>query len=232
MYAAVQPGMIEASLTLASPPFPQATIDDYVFEPCGYSMNGIADGGLITIHVTPEPGFSYASVEVSGVDEATFDPAALLARVLRIFRPGNVSVAMTTDQNLKVGGAFGLTASPPGYHCRCCTSQEMACGGRVSYFTFVPRAPAAQASSPKPLAVIDALVAKAVSSEAIPLAKALSCEELLPLQSLPSSGNLAALSGLSGASGESDNTSEDVHEAAPKRPRHSTEGQSLGVAAN
>lgn len=33
---------------------PAADIDDYVFEPCGYSMNGILGGGFITIHITPE----------------------------------------------------------------------------------------------------------------------------------------------------------------------------------
>lgn len=43
---------------------PGALVDDYVFEPCGYSMNGIAKTGLITIHVTPEKSCSYASVEV------------------------------------------------------------------------------------------------------------------------------------------------------------------------
>jgi len=50
---------------------PGAAVDDYVFEPCGYSMNGITPGGgLLTIHVTPEPGFSYASVEFSGFGAA------------------------------------------------------------------------------------------------------------------------------------------------------------------
>lgn len=29
-----------------------ADIDDYVFDPCGYSMNGILKGGFITIHIT------------------------------------------------------------------------------------------------------------------------------------------------------------------------------------
>lgn len=33
---------------------PAADIDDYVFEPCGYSMNGILEGGFMTIHITPE----------------------------------------------------------------------------------------------------------------------------------------------------------------------------------
>ncbi len=48
---------------------PGMTIDDYVFEPCGYSMNGIRGGGFMTIHITPEAGFSYASVEVRGLDK-------------------------------------------------------------------------------------------------------------------------------------------------------------------
>lgn len=58
---------------------PHADIDDYVFEPCGYSMNGIEGTGLITIHITPEKGFSYASVEISGYPEDVGCPDALLA---------------------------------------------------------------------------------------------------------------------------------------------------------
>lgn len=34
------------------------------FEPCGYSMNGMDGAQASTIHITPETGFSYASVEV------------------------------------------------------------------------------------------------------------------------------------------------------------------------
>lgn len=33
-----------------------AEIDDYVFEPCGYSMNGVERGTFSTIHITPEDG--------------------------------------------------------------------------------------------------------------------------------------------------------------------------------
>lgn len=76
---------------------PGALIDDYVFEPCGYSMNGISKTGLITIHVTPEPGHSYASVEVSGYQEDLVDPTVLLAAAVRIFRPGKASLAISTD---------------------------------------------------------------------------------------------------------------------------------------
>ena len=45
---------------------PGAAIDDYVFEPCGYSMNGVEGPTFSTIHITPELGFSYASFEVCG----------------------------------------------------------------------------------------------------------------------------------------------------------------------
>lgn len=44
---------------------PNSYIDDYVFEPCGYSMNGTEGKAFSTIHVTPEDGFSYASFEVN-----------------------------------------------------------------------------------------------------------------------------------------------------------------------
>ena len=76
---------------------PGAIIDDYVFEPCGYSMNGIAGSGLITIHVTPEKSCSYASVEVSGYQEDMVEPSLLVAQAMRIFRPGKAVLAVTTD---------------------------------------------------------------------------------------------------------------------------------------
>ena len=61
--------------------FPNAGIDDYVFEPCGYSMNGMEGAGFSTIHITPEPGYSYASLEVSGYSSSAIDPTNLVAKV-------------------------------------------------------------------------------------------------------------------------------------------------------
>ena len=55
--------------------FPSSLIDDYLFEPCGYSMNGLdASGGFYTIHVTPEKEGSYASFEtnIKGVVSTIF----------------------------------------------------------------------------------------------------------------------------------------------------------------
>lgn len=119
---------------------PSADIDDYVFEPCGYSMNGIAGGGFITIHITPEDGFSYASVEVSGFDPTAYDPADMVSRILSIFKPGKVSVSLSVDVASSSGEySWGtLAARPYGYGCQSATCQELATGGRVAYYTFSP----------------------------------------------------------------------------------------------
>ena len=44
---------------------PGVKVDDWAFEPCGYSMNGLREHYYYTIHVTPESGFSYASFETN-----------------------------------------------------------------------------------------------------------------------------------------------------------------------
>lgn len=43
--------------------FPGAHIDDFLFNPCGYSMNGVLGDGYFTIHITPQPEYSYVSFE-------------------------------------------------------------------------------------------------------------------------------------------------------------------------
>ena len=68
-------------------------IDDYLFEPCGYSMNGIlrnesTDYGLgeyMTIHITPEPEYSYVSFE-SNIPLSSY--LGVIQRVLETFLPG------------------------------------------------------------------------------------------------------------------------------------------------
>ncbi|RUS76034.1 hypothetical protein EGW08_016212 [Elysia chlorotica] len=65
---------------------PGIKIDDTLFDPCGYSMNGILPGGYyITIHVTPEPHCSYVSFE-SNVPRASYEN--LIMKVLGVFNPG------------------------------------------------------------------------------------------------------------------------------------------------
>jgi S-adenosylmethionine decarboxylase len=42
---------------------PNFELDDFVFEPYGYSVNAISDDRYLTIHVTPQANSSYVSVE-------------------------------------------------------------------------------------------------------------------------------------------------------------------------
>ncbi|KAI5636563.1 adenosylmethionine decarboxylase domain-containing protein [Phthorimaea operculella] len=76
---------------------PGMVIDDFLFDPCGYSMNGVAkDGSYMTIHITPERSCSYVSFE-SNVPCASY--SALIQRVLQAFRPGKfvLTVFATAD---------------------------------------------------------------------------------------------------------------------------------------
>jgi S-adenosylmethionine decarboxylase len=69
---------------------PNVTIDDYLFDPCGYSMNGILKNGeYMTIHITPEAEFSYVSFE-SNIPQSSY--MDVIARVLETFRPGKFIV--------------------------------------------------------------------------------------------------------------------------------------------
>lgn len=104
---------------------PGMVIDDYLFDPCGYSMNGVAkDGCYMTIHITPEPQCSYVSFE-SNVSAARYDE--LLARVLAAFRPSKfiVTVFATPDSSgagagrqLKQFGAPSEFTRTDSQHCR------------------------------------------------------------------------------------------------------------------
>jgi len=71
---------------------PGVAIDDWAFEPCGYSMNGLRDGFYYTVHVTPEPAFSYSSFETN--DPRYCDPQ-WLSRIVAIFDPRVVVISFT-----------------------------------------------------------------------------------------------------------------------------------------
>ncbi|EAA14565.4 AGAP009619-PA [Anopheles gambiae str. PEST] len=75
---------------------PGMVIDDYLFDPCGYSMNGISKNGCyMTIHITPEREFSYVSFE-SNV--ASSDYGELIKRVTRTFQPGKFIVTVFANK--------------------------------------------------------------------------------------------------------------------------------------
>jgi len=71
-----------------------ATIDPYLFEPMGYSMNGQLDDGYMTIHVTPQEYCSYASFETNIPPSKENPYPELLVKVLTVFKPQNFTLTL------------------------------------------------------------------------------------------------------------------------------------------
>ncbi|CAN0898557.1 S-adenosylmethionine decarboxylase proenzyme 4 [Linum grandiflorum] len=110
----------------------RAIICDFGFDPCGYSMNGIDQEWYSTIHVTPEDGYSYASYEWVG-STSDDDVVEVLNKVVRVFRPGTMSVS-TTGAKREVWGRVGHALE--GMKRRSCAVDEYPAFGTVVYQTF------------------------------------------------------------------------------------------------
>jgi len=65
-------------------------VDDFVFEPAGYSLNALRGRDYFTFHVTPERVGSYVSFETNA--DLGGDPEPLVRRVVEIFRPESFDV--------------------------------------------------------------------------------------------------------------------------------------------
>ncbi|XP_068140373.1 S-adenosylmethionine decarboxylase proenzyme [Drosophila tropicalis] len=76
---------------------PDMLVDDFLFDPCGYSMNGInCKGEYMTIHITPEENFSYVSFE-SNV--ALNNYRMLINQVVQTFKPGKFIVTIFANKS-------------------------------------------------------------------------------------------------------------------------------------
>jgi len=78
-------------------------VDEFFFEPCGYSMNGIQEDNYETIHITPEDCCSYMSFETN--DEKYINTRIKEFRVLELFRPAccttiQITPGKVSDDNL------------------------------------------------------------------------------------------------------------------------------------
>lgn len=82
--------------------YPDARVDAYQFEPCGFSANGVipAPAGetgthYFTVHVTPEPICSYASFETNvPCGQSGRDTQDIVQHAVDIFKPGRFSVTL------------------------------------------------------------------------------------------------------------------------------------------
>jgi S-adenosylmethionine decarboxylase len=87
--------------------YPDASIDAYMFDPCGFSANGVIPAPqqpgdtnvkathYFTVHVTPEPHCSYASFETNVPGgQAGRQTSEVIEHVVGIFKPGHFSVTL------------------------------------------------------------------------------------------------------------------------------------------
>ena len=75
-----------------------SVIDATMCNPCGYSVNGMkSDGNYWTIHITPEPEFSYVSFETNL--SQTYDD--LIRKVVEVFKPGKFVTTLFVNQSSK-----------------------------------------------------------------------------------------------------------------------------------
>lgn len=78
---------------------PGQTIDEHLFDPCGYSMNGLVGPWYSTIHITPEEHCSYVSFETN-IPMQDYQP--LLCAVLDIFRPASFTAYLMAPAQCSV----------------------------------------------------------------------------------------------------------------------------------
>ena len=92
---------------------PNSIIDDHMFDPCGYSMNGLKGRYYSTIHVTPETEFSYVSYETN-LPVTSYD--TIIRKVLSIFKPAHFIVSVFADSTALCGESNkSYDSSFPGY---------------------------------------------------------------------------------------------------------------------
>ncbi|MDG1752041.1 MAG: adenosylmethionine decarboxylase [Thalassotalea sp.] len=70
---------------------PDFIIDDFVFDPFGYSLNAIKGEDYFTIHVTPQAGSSYVSFESS------LDLITMAAKIIAILKPASFDLLGFND---------------------------------------------------------------------------------------------------------------------------------------
>ena len=70
-------------------------IDDFVFEPCGYSMNAIKGTRYCTIHLTPQHGYSYVSLETN------LNLGEIIEIPLAVFNPTTFDVVLYQPESIE-----------------------------------------------------------------------------------------------------------------------------------
>ena len=120
--------------------FPEARLDAYLFNPCGFSANGVIPAPsttaasdqssgtpastddphhrsthYFTMHVTPEPECSYASFETNiPANQTDRETAHTVEQIVKIFRPGRFSVTLFEAKDDVADDAAGVSSNGNG----------------------------------------------------------------------------------------------------------------------
>ena len=111
--------------------YPHMMTASHVFSPNGYSLNGIIDDKYYTVHVTPQPDWSYASFETNVLET---DYSQIIKRVVSIFKPEKFSLLLTTSMNEKIlNGHSNFVSVIPEYHVDERSLYEFDCGYLIMF---------------------------------------------------------------------------------------------------
>ncbi len=115
--------------------YPDMTIDAFLFEPFGYSLNAISGSDYFTIHVTPQSQGSYASFETNLISG---DLSDLVNRVLGIFQPGRFSFVLTSSVNdRRISVDSSTFDEVAGFRPTEKSLYELDCGYQVRFSNFI-----------------------------------------------------------------------------------------------
>jgi S-adenosylmethionine decarboxylase len=106
---------------------PGFRIDDFSFQPSGYSLNGIREDMYWTLHVTPEANGSYVSFETNL--RSGDDLAPVTDRLLDLFKPRSFDLFL-----FQHGDEVPL--EPDRYRLRSHVAGELGCGYQVGFRSF------------------------------------------------------------------------------------------------
>ncbi|REL26332.1 adenosylmethionine decarboxylase [Thalassotalea euphylliae] len=116
---------------------PGFTIDDFVFEPYGYSLNAIKDREYLTIHVTPQADSSYISFE------SNLNLVALAPQILAVLAPASFDLMSFNEADF----AEQIHAAIPSqYVSKSLVSKTLTNGYLVNFANFI--LPSEQFSAP------------------------------------------------------------------------------------
>jgi len=79
--------------------FPDAVLDGFLFDPCGYSVNALLGKYYFTIHVTPQAECSYVSFETNIPLDSYED---LIQQVILAFNPGHFIISFFSTEDIEI----------------------------------------------------------------------------------------------------------------------------------